>query len=234
MKQLCTGVAALLAAGFCSLAPAGAQSTTPGATMLVPGIYTTPSISARCQRYTRARVGQGGHSDSERQSVFLACVQRLYNRRAGAANVAPPSAAASPWMQTSPVAGSWTPTAPPVASPWLQTAPVAGAWARTAPVADPWLQSAPAALPSPNGGLNGNPTRVVRQLLNSSALLRSATSRFSGAQALRGRYQLCEGFRCPSHPCRTGVPAYCLHAIAAPHPARQTPALDVSLQSSPP
>lgn len=53
--------------------PALAQSA-----MLAPGVYTTPEISRRCQDYTRARIpGGSGTMDTERQTVFLACVQRL-------------------------------------------------------------------------------------------------------------------------------------------------------------
>ena len=61
--------------------PAGAAP--PGATRLMRGVYTTPEISARCQRYARQRVGRGSHTDSARQSVFIACVRRVYREKYG-------------------------------------------------------------------------------------------------------------------------------------------------------
>lgn len=51
--------------------------------MLTPGVYTTPDISARCQSYARKRVVGGGRTDSERQSVFIACVRKLYGNTYG-------------------------------------------------------------------------------------------------------------------------------------------------------
>ena len=51
------------------------------ATMLVPGVYTTPEISAKCQKYARDRVGQSGYTDTIRQSVALACVQKLFQKQ---------------------------------------------------------------------------------------------------------------------------------------------------------
>ena len=71
----------IIAAGVAYLpSPAVAQSE---GTMLMPGVYTTPEISARCQSYARRRAGSGGRSDNMRQSVFLACVQKLYGERHG-------------------------------------------------------------------------------------------------------------------------------------------------------
>jgi len=51
------------------------------ATMLVPGVYTTPEISAKCQKYARDRVGMSSNTDSARQSVALACVQKLFQKQ---------------------------------------------------------------------------------------------------------------------------------------------------------
>jgi hypothetical protein len=49
--------------------------------MLVPGVYTTPEISAKCQKYARDRVGQSSNTDSARQSVALACAQKLWQKQ---------------------------------------------------------------------------------------------------------------------------------------------------------
>jgi len=57
--------------------PAAAVAQPAGASMLAPGIYTTPEISRRCQNYARSRVASTSAGDTERQSVFLACMQRL-------------------------------------------------------------------------------------------------------------------------------------------------------------
>lgn len=51
------------------------------AVMLVPGVYTTPEISAKCQKYARDRVGLSGHTDTSRQAVALACVQKLWQQK---------------------------------------------------------------------------------------------------------------------------------------------------------
>jgi hypothetical protein len=53
----------------------------PDAVMLVPGVYTTPEISAKCQKYARDRVGLSGHTDTARQSVALACAQKLWQKQ---------------------------------------------------------------------------------------------------------------------------------------------------------
>ena len=45
--------------------------------MLVPGVYTTPEISAKCQAYAAQQVPVGG--DQQRQSVALACVKQTYD-----------------------------------------------------------------------------------------------------------------------------------------------------------
>jgi hypothetical protein len=70
-------------AAFAAASPAFALPK--GAAMLKPGVYTTPDISARCQRYARARTGSSGNTDSERQSVFIACVQTPYRDKYGKA-----------------------------------------------------------------------------------------------------------------------------------------------------
>jgi hypothetical protein len=105
----------VIAAGTVYLpAPAAAQS----GTMLAPGIYTTADISRRCQAYTRRRVTQSGAGDNMRQSVFLACVQKLYNAQygGGPAPVAAPVAAATA-VVTAPLAGLAYAT-DGLASPW--------------------------------------------------------------------------------------------------------------------
>jgi hypothetical protein len=76
----------LFVAGSAS-APAAA-ATPSGATMLMPGVYTTADISRRCQTYTGRRVRGGGMDDTSRQAVFIACVQKLYNQEHGGASVA--------------------------------------------------------------------------------------------------------------------------------------------------
>ena len=60
---------------------AAMAQTPPGATMLVPGVYTTPEISAKCQKYARDRVGMSSNTDSARQSVALACAQKLWQKQ---------------------------------------------------------------------------------------------------------------------------------------------------------
>jgi hypothetical protein len=61
-------------------APAVAQAPA-GAVMLVPGVYTTPEISAKCQKYARDRVGTSGHTDTARHSLALACAQKLWTKQ---------------------------------------------------------------------------------------------------------------------------------------------------------
>ena len=68
-------IALIAGAGACSSALAQAPAD---AVMLVPGVYTTPEISAKCQAYAAKRVGLGGHTDTSRQAVALACVQKLW------------------------------------------------------------------------------------------------------------------------------------------------------------
>jgi hypothetical protein len=65
---------ALLAAAF-GASPAGAQAPA-DAVMIVPGVYTTPEISAKCTAYARARTQPG--EDQRRQTLALACAQKLW------------------------------------------------------------------------------------------------------------------------------------------------------------
>jgi len=51
------------------------------ATMLVPGVYTTPEITAKCQKYARDRVGMSSNTDSARQTIALACAQKLWQKQ---------------------------------------------------------------------------------------------------------------------------------------------------------
>ena len=74
-------IALLLACGVC---PGATVAAPADAAMLAPGVYTTADISRRCQTYTSRRVGST-RADTERQSVFLACVQKLYGDEYGAA-----------------------------------------------------------------------------------------------------------------------------------------------------
>lgn len=62
-------------AGACACGPALAQSL-PGSVELMPGIWTTPDISAKCQAYVAKRVPAGG--DQQRQSMMGACVKKVY------------------------------------------------------------------------------------------------------------------------------------------------------------
>ena len=84
MKKL-LAIALLATCGCPSVAPAA----TSGKIMLAPGVYTTADISRRCQQYTARRVGST-RADTERQSVFLACVQRLSGGAGGAVATAAP------------------------------------------------------------------------------------------------------------------------------------------------
>ena len=67
-------------ATLCGASAAMAQAPS-DAVMLVPGVYTTPEISAKCQKYARDRVGLSGHTDTSRQAVALACVQKLWQQK---------------------------------------------------------------------------------------------------------------------------------------------------------
>jgi hypothetical protein len=65
-----------LVAGAWSASPAAAQNP-PGAVMLVPGVYTTPEITKKCQAYAAQRATGGGYTDTSRQAVALACAKKL-------------------------------------------------------------------------------------------------------------------------------------------------------------
>jgi hypothetical protein len=70
---------ALIAAiGVWSPTPALAQGAPANAVMLVPGVYTTPEISAKCQAFAAKRVVGGSNTDTSRQAVALACAQKLW------------------------------------------------------------------------------------------------------------------------------------------------------------
>lgn len=98
-------------------APAVAQSSTDSG-LLTSGISTTPEISRRCQEYTNRRVSRGGEGDRMRQSVFLACVQKLSRGEGGGAAAAAAAAAAPPVYTTAPVAATGPAyTTAPVYSP---------------------------------------------------------------------------------------------------------------------
>jgi len=77
MKLALAISATLIAAtGICSAQPAFAQQPA-GSVMIMPGVYTTPEISAKCQKYAARRVGVGGHTDTSRQAVAAACAKKL-------------------------------------------------------------------------------------------------------------------------------------------------------------
>ena len=78
IKSATLPTALLVAAATWSSAPAFAQSAPPGAVMLVPGVYTTPEISAKCQAFAAKRVVGGSNTDTSRQAVALACAQKLW------------------------------------------------------------------------------------------------------------------------------------------------------------
>ena len=70
---------ALIAAiGGWNSTPVLAQAAPPDAVMLVPGVYTTPEISAKCQAFAAKRVVGGSNTDTSRQAVALACAQKLW------------------------------------------------------------------------------------------------------------------------------------------------------------
>ena len=52
-----------------------------GVVMLVPGVYTTPEISAKCQAYAAKRVVGGSNTDTSRQAVALACAKKLWKEQ---------------------------------------------------------------------------------------------------------------------------------------------------------
>jgi predicted dinucleotide-binding enzyme len=72
-------IALIAGAGACGSALAQSPAP-PDAVMLVPGVYTTPEISAKCQAYAAKRVVGGSNTDSSRQAVALACAQKLWKQ----------------------------------------------------------------------------------------------------------------------------------------------------------
>jgi hypothetical protein len=74
VKALCI----TLLAG-CSVASFAMAQAPAGATMIVPGVYTTPEISAKCSAYARSKTQS--HEDSRRQTLALACAQKLWNQQ---------------------------------------------------------------------------------------------------------------------------------------------------------
>jgi hypothetical protein len=74
-------ITVLLAAVVASSASIAVAQMPSDATMIVPGVYTTPEISAKCQKYARDRVGMSSNTDSARQSVALACAKKLWDRQ---------------------------------------------------------------------------------------------------------------------------------------------------------
>ena len=79
MKIARTLAATLIGAAVWGASPVLAQAPA-GAVMLVPGVYTTPEISAKCQAYAAKRVVGGSNTDSSRQAVALACAQKLWKQ----------------------------------------------------------------------------------------------------------------------------------------------------------
>ena len=75
-KSAVLSIALLAAAGAWGSTAAFAQGP-PGTVMIIPGVYTTPEISAKCTDYARKRVGVGGHTDTSRQAVAAACARKL-------------------------------------------------------------------------------------------------------------------------------------------------------------
>src|SRR5262245_10439258 len=71
---------ALLAGAKLTSAAGAQQNLPPGATMLVPGVYTTPEISAKCQAFAAKRVPSNDATNS-RQAVALACAKKLWNQQ---------------------------------------------------------------------------------------------------------------------------------------------------------
>ena len=58
-------------------APAAMAQAPADAVMLVPGVYTTPEISEKCGAYARSKTA--AHEDQRRQTLALACAQKLWN-----------------------------------------------------------------------------------------------------------------------------------------------------------
>lgn len=77
---LAASCALAIAIGVWSLSPTVAQEGQ-SYVMIVPGGYTTPEISAKCQAYAAQRVVGGSNTDSSRQAVALACVKKLWKEQ---------------------------------------------------------------------------------------------------------------------------------------------------------
>ena len=73
-------LAIVLIAGASAFSAAALAQAPAGATMLVPGVYTTPEISAKCQAYARERIGASQSNDNARQSIALSCAQKLWKQ----------------------------------------------------------------------------------------------------------------------------------------------------------
>lgn len=78
IKSSAFSIALLAAAAALGSTPALAQGMPADAVMLVPGVYTTPEISAKCQAFAAKRVVGGSNTDTSRQAVALACAQKLW------------------------------------------------------------------------------------------------------------------------------------------------------------
>jgi hypothetical protein len=70
-----------LAVSAWTVSPSFAQSNPDGYVMLVPGVYTTPEISAKCQAFAAQRVVGGSNTDTSRQAVALACAKKLHQQQ---------------------------------------------------------------------------------------------------------------------------------------------------------
>lgn len=79
-----TALAAAIGVWSFSPAPAFAQNHPDGYVMLVPGVYTNPEISAKCQAFAAKRVVGGSNTDTSRQAVALACAKKLYQQEQNA------------------------------------------------------------------------------------------------------------------------------------------------------
>ena len=79
MKTALALTCALAVIAAWSPSPAFAQND--GMVMLVPGVYTTPEISAKCQAYAAKRVVGGSNTDTSRQAVALACAKKLHQQQ---------------------------------------------------------------------------------------------------------------------------------------------------------
>jgi len=75
--MITTKLSIAFVAGIVASSSAALAQAPSGATMLVPGVYTTPEISAKCQAYARQRV-TGSNNDNSRQAIALSCAQKLW------------------------------------------------------------------------------------------------------------------------------------------------------------